>query len=196
MAKLNAPLMSFDARGKLAGSLVFMGWKGLKTVRQFVVPANPKSADQVVQRNFFTTAVSFWRNFLTNAASRTGWDRSASLAAKPQSGFNAFVGNALKAQPGLAASSFASETISQPGVDVDWTLLDVSDGASGTEAGPYDVFAGLQPESLDLIGSPTASGGTLNQSFAAFFSVGDTVYTQIRRLGTDRSGIDRLIMIT
>ncbi|GAH49175.1 unnamed protein product, partial [marine sediment metagenome] len=34
MAKVRAPLMSFDARGKLANSLVYLGWKGLKTVRQ------------------------------------------------------------------------------------------------------------------------------------------------------------------
>lgn len=46
MAKLTGPLMSLDARGKLGDVLVFMGWKGLKTVRQWLKPSNPKSADQ------------------------------------------------------------------------------------------------------------------------------------------------------
>ena len=46
MAKLFGPLHSDDARGKLASSLVFMGWKGIKTVRAFVKPANPKTAPQ------------------------------------------------------------------------------------------------------------------------------------------------------
>jgi len=52
MAKVKAPLMSFDARGQIAKSLVYLGWKGLKTVRQYVIPANPKSSDQQTQRGF------------------------------------------------------------------------------------------------------------------------------------------------
>lgn len=46
MAKVYGPLHSDDARGKLASSLVFIGWKGIKTVRQWVIPANPKSVGQ------------------------------------------------------------------------------------------------------------------------------------------------------
>jgi len=46
MAKLTGPLFSLDARGKLGKSLVFIGWKGIKTVRQWLKPANPKSANQ------------------------------------------------------------------------------------------------------------------------------------------------------
>ena len=46
MAKLTGPLMSLDARGKLGSCLVFMGWKGVKTVRQWLKPANPESAGQ------------------------------------------------------------------------------------------------------------------------------------------------------
>lgn len=46
MAKVTGPLHSDDARGKLASALVFMGWKGIKTVRAFVIPANPKDPDQ------------------------------------------------------------------------------------------------------------------------------------------------------
>lgn len=46
MAIVTGPLHSDDARGKLASSLVFMGWKGIKTVRQWIVPTNPQSADQ------------------------------------------------------------------------------------------------------------------------------------------------------
>ena len=46
MAKVSGPLFSLDARGKLGKSLVFIGWKGIKTVRQWLKPANPQSADQ------------------------------------------------------------------------------------------------------------------------------------------------------
>jgi len=46
MAKLTGPLFSLDARGKLGSALVFIGWKGIKTVRQWLKPANPQSANQ------------------------------------------------------------------------------------------------------------------------------------------------------
>jgi len=46
MAKVSGPLFSIDARGKLGKALVFIGWKGIKDVRQWLTPANPKSAAQ------------------------------------------------------------------------------------------------------------------------------------------------------
>lgn len=57
MAKLKAPLFSFGASGKLAGSLVFMTWKGLNTVREYVIPSNPKSDDQITQRAYMKVIV-------------------------------------------------------------------------------------------------------------------------------------------
>lgn len=57
MAKVRAPLMSFAASGKLAGALVFFPWKGIKVVRSYVIPANPKTAGQVTQRGYLTTMV-------------------------------------------------------------------------------------------------------------------------------------------
>lgn len=46
MAKVTGPLFSLDARGKLGSALVFIGWKGIKSVRQWLKPANPQSAGQ------------------------------------------------------------------------------------------------------------------------------------------------------
>jgi len=58
MAKTNAPLLSFGARGKLADALVFFPWKGINAVRKYVIPANPKSADQTTQRGYLKDAVT------------------------------------------------------------------------------------------------------------------------------------------
>lgn len=58
MAKLNAPLFSFGASGKLAKSLVFFGWKGLDVVRSWVIPSNPKSSGQTTQRGYLSAAVA------------------------------------------------------------------------------------------------------------------------------------------
>lgn len=51
MAKVSGPLMSMEASGAFAGSLVFGRWKGRPTVRQLVIPSNPKSANQTAARN-------------------------------------------------------------------------------------------------------------------------------------------------
>lgn len=50
MARVTGPLMSVDASGKVADSIVFSKWKGINYVRQWLKPANPQSADQGDQR--------------------------------------------------------------------------------------------------------------------------------------------------
>ena len=50
MAKVSGPLFSLEARGKIADAVVFFPWKGLHVVRQWLIPANPQSADQGDQR--------------------------------------------------------------------------------------------------------------------------------------------------
>jgi len=51
MAKVSGPLMSMQASGKFADTLVFSNRKGANVVRQLVIPANPMSANQEIARN-------------------------------------------------------------------------------------------------------------------------------------------------
>ena len=46
MAKVTGPLFSLGASGKIGDAIVFFPWKGKHVVRQWVIPANPKSEDQ------------------------------------------------------------------------------------------------------------------------------------------------------
>jgi hypothetical protein len=46
MARVTGPLHSDDARNSFAGSMVFSGWKGAKTVRQLVTPINRETEGQ------------------------------------------------------------------------------------------------------------------------------------------------------
>jgi len=91
MAKMTAPLLGFSASGKLADTLVYMTWKGLKTVRQYVIPANPNTEKQQTQRGFMTSANTAWHSVAWNAADLTAWNLRASLQAVVMSGFNVFV---------------------------------------------------------------------------------------------------------
>ena len=46
MAKVDGPLFSLEARGKIGDAIVFFPWKGRHVVRQWLKPTNPKSALQ------------------------------------------------------------------------------------------------------------------------------------------------------
>jgi len=58
MAKVAGPLFSLRAAGAIAKTLVYFSWKGLKVVRSYTVPANPKTAAQTTQRGYLTEAVA------------------------------------------------------------------------------------------------------------------------------------------
>lgn len=87
MVKVNAPALSLDASGSLAGALVFSKWKGRNYVRQLVTPANPKSGGQVGVRAMFKFLSQDWTN-LSDANKATWEDRADDLIASP---FNAFM---------------------------------------------------------------------------------------------------------
>lgn len=75
MAKVIAPLMSFAARGQVANALVFYPWKGVNSVRQYVVPANPNTIAQQETRGIFKTIGELWKRMPTLA--RAPWEARA-----------------------------------------------------------------------------------------------------------------------
>lgn len=90
MAKLTAPLFSMSASGKLGKSLVYMSWKGIKDVRTYVIPANPKSAGQQAQRGYFASAVSHWHTDGYSVDDVAAWNLFALASKMVASGFNMF----------------------------------------------------------------------------------------------------------
>ena len=46
MAKVQGPLYSMSASGKIGDAIVFFGWKGLNVVREWLIPVNKQSAAQ------------------------------------------------------------------------------------------------------------------------------------------------------
>ena len=59
--------MSLGASGKLADALVYFPWKGLNVVREYVIPANPKTLAQTTQRGYLTEAVAKVHELQANA---------------------------------------------------------------------------------------------------------------------------------
>jgi len=101
MVKVNAPALSLDASGSIAGTLVFSKWKGRNYVRELVKPANPRSGGQVGMRAAMKFLAQQWAGLL-DAEKATWEDRAANLVA---SEFNAFVSyNLFRARNFLAPS--------------------------------------------------------------------------------------------
>lgn len=88
MVRVQAPMMSLEASGSIAGALVFSKWKGRPYVRELVKPANPKSGGQVGIRAMLRFLSQDWQN-LSTVKQATWLDRAN---AKVISTFNAYIG--------------------------------------------------------------------------------------------------------
>lgn len=86
MAKVTGPLMSLEASGSIASTIVFSRWKGRPYVRQLVKPSNPKTPAQTAFRAMFGFLSSQWK--MIDPASYGNW--SALAAQGNYSQFNAY----------------------------------------------------------------------------------------------------------
>lgn len=123
MAKVKAPLFGLGASGKIGGALVYFPWKGLDVVREYVVPANPRSAQQIVQRGHFEAGVDAWHALTFTDADRIAWNRWSGTLAKIMSGFNAFmrmyIDQLLRGKAYGRVSDVQVDTPTDVGFDVD-----------------------------------------------------------------------------
>jgi hypothetical protein len=194
MAILKAPFLSLGASGKLAKTLVAFTWKGLKVVREYVVPANPQTADQTVQRDAMTDSVAAYRNYFTAPTGRAAWNNAATASGDPQSGFNVAIHNMLgriKADP---AASFADAIAAVALEKAEFTMKNLDDGAAGDEAGNFEIWAGDSATSLLLQAATKAiAAGKITTDDLG--TAGDVKYAKIRKDGFDRSGIAKLTLI-
>lgn len=98
MAKVTAPLLSFGASGSIAKTLVASKWKGRPYMRQHVIPANPKTVNQLLTRNTWASGSDIWK--IMGLLGRAPYD----LFAKGQvlAGRNAMIGRYVKQNRGQA----------------------------------------------------------------------------------------------
>jgi hypothetical protein len=129
MAKVTGPLFSVDARGKIADTLVFMGWRGLKTVRRWTKPANPNTAAQQTTRGYFTDAVSLYHSL--SAADKTALRVQAS--GQPYSGFNVWVGWVKSALDNAKAWSCIKTVTLTPGAGGSGSITVAGAALTGTD---------------------------------------------------------------
>jgi len=108
MAKVRAPLFSMEARNQIGKQLVYFPWKGIDAVRSYVIPANPKTAGQVSQRNKMSLAVEQIQALRVHAdypfvdADYSAYRGLAAVYATPMTWFNAITKSVIESL--LAAS--------------------------------------------------------------------------------------------
>jgi hypothetical protein len=106
MAKVTGPLMSLDASGGFASTLVFGKWKGRNTVRQLVTPSNPQTQSQENGRNAVRVVgtIQHWVNFALNKGSgRLVTDKTALIAKTPAGqAWNGYLSKFMIGTGGLA----------------------------------------------------------------------------------------------
>jgi hypothetical protein len=123
MAKLKAPLLSFDARGKLADTLVFSSWKGIATARQYVVPANPNTTLQQGVRAYMTAIVALIHTVETQTLvpltqlDKDAYNLRGTLGGNPMTWFNVICRDYFMREAFGKAGAVFSSGITTPGVD-------------------------------------------------------------------------------
>ncbi len=192
MAKLVGPLMSFGARGKLGGSLVYSAWKGINTARQLVTPANPRSPAQVAQRDLLALIVAAWRSVDIAQAVRTAWNKMAQLTGRPLSGFNLFSSQLVQLAALDPAASIVSG-VSDTGADtVNLDFVNLDDLAVGDEAGNFTILYGASPDALlNEATSALAAGVLAFDATAAGFAAADEIFVTVRKSTIGGESFDR-----
>ena len=129
MAKITAPLLSFDASGTIAKVQTYAKWRGVPYVRKHVIPANPKSTAQVLTRDIFANLDAMWKQ--GGPLMRAPWDRFA--VGQRFVGRNSYLGKNIAAtrgevdlalyvgspgaKGGLPASTLALTTVASLGIE-------------------------------------------------------------------------------
>ena len=195
MVKPKAPLFGFGASGKLGDAIVYGSWKGIDVAREYVIPANPNSSAQSIQRGYFTEAVDAWHDFLAlsdiDPEDTEAWNRYAGVIGR-MSGFNLFTRTYVneRVAGGTPLGVFN---------DVAWTdtTANSMDGSIEVEGGAAEVVTmrwGNSKTFFPKNNSAAMSSGTFQWiALDSGYSAGTTIfyYFEVGAAGVDyfRSGL-------
>jgi len=91
MGKVKGAFGGLETKGTIAKTYTFANWKGIQVVKKKPTPANPRTADQVANRNQMTDAVGYWHNTQLTVIDKQAWNLRAQKGSKPMSGFNSLI---------------------------------------------------------------------------------------------------------
>jgi hypothetical protein len=190
MAKLKGPLFSLSAEGAIAKTLVYFGWKGLKVVRSYVVPANPQTAAQTTQRGYLTAAVAMIHSAEAQAANpldeddQVAYSRWGNTLPTPRTWFNQIVKNWMDVAVAAKTSCVYNDgTVSTKTANaIDLIIYLNEETPSDLAAGKF--YFGSSPTNLIHSKAGTLNAGVdidlIAEDCSAFLTAGIRYYWQFR----------------
>lgn len=190
MAILKAPLFSLGASQQLGKALVFFPWKGLDVVREYVVPANPRSSGQTTQRGYLTAAVAKVHACQALAADPLDQDDISAysllgtLRATPRTWFNEVCKLWLDCKvAGDVPIIYCNGTISDPTTTTFDMEIDIEE-ETGSQLAAGKFYFGTTKTALihAVVGAVTAGDcvALVNQDLSAWMTAGVKYYVQFR----------------
>ncbi len=188
MSKLKGPLLSLRASGKIAQAVVHSTRKQESIARALVTPANPQTAPQNQQRTAFGSAVSAWKNYMTDDAARAAMSLDRTYLRKSGSTYNVAIGYLKKAFEVRPNPGFIT---SQEWLFPSWIKFTCTDMLDGTPSDDPGVCRLYQSDSLSTLhafwSDPSMAGGSVDSPWPIVW--GTVRYYQLELLGVMRSGI-------
>lgn len=127
MAKTVMPLLSAEASGKIANTMVFFYWKGLNVVRRWVVPRNPRDIKQKLIR---TRLMAMGKNL-------------AAITTKAPAGAIVALIKDLTPPNMIWNAHFCRKTIEHVKTNANWTALNTAYNAAVTQLTQFEASAAL-----------------------------------------------------
>ena len=119
MAKSKSPLFGLEASGSVGDSVVFAKWRGVQYARRHVIPANPRTVEQMKTRNAFLFLNQLW--FRAPPLFHEPW--AAYATGRPLTDRNAFIKFNV---PLLRDANNLAALVGSPGVGGGFALASLS----------------------------------------------------------------------
>lgn len=162
MARTIAPLLSFGAGGQIGKTQVYSKWRGIGYARRYVVPANPRTAEQQLTRGAFAQLREMWK--VAPPEQKAPWDAFAQ--GRPFLGFNKYIGENIRVLRGMAnMDNFIGSPGAKGGLPP--TIFTV---AANANAGELDVTFGIPDAPTGWTINSIVAVGFTNQAPDEFFT--------------------------
>jgi len=185
--KVRAPLLSLQARGRIANTVTFSTIRRRHHANLAAIQANFAAPADPGQRSALAAAVDFWQTVLDDDDARAPWDRAARVDRLKGSGYHAAVAAASTRLNTEASPSLAWKLIPDEDFSLSAILRDVRTHALATDTGAVSLYAGATPYSLSLLATAAIDDGCL--TFSSLASEDTKLYCRLVKDGRPVSGL-------
>lgn len=190
MARVKAPLFSFDAHGALADTLIYQKYKNIDTARSYFVPTVSNEPVVVLTRDTMAASVHASRNYVSTPAAMEAWRRALRPDHFQSAPVHLQMRHLARTIRSTPAASFATAAGLWPGPAIHFDTVNVDDGTPGDEAGSFTIWAGPTLTSLvPIFTGPLVAGGITSGATGNYNA---TTYVRLMKSASVRSGIFKL----